>query len=101
MPKPADPQHSDTLMRLRIRPAEPAIDGVTGAEDRGGLFVGNSVRNQVSSVSIHGHVLSVTALRLAPGAFHIGTKHSATALAPFTASTRGLNPCRADAITYL
>ena len=33
VPKPANTEHGHALMRLRIGPAEPAIDGVTGAED--------------------------------------------------------------------
>src|SRR6267378_7970000 len=100
MPKPADPEHGHALMRLGIGPAEPAIDGVTGAEDRGRLLVGNLVWNQVGGVGIHQHVLGVTALYIEPRALQIGTKHPAAALAPFAAPARGLNPCRAHAISY-
>src|SRR6202140_5726764 len=87
-------------MRLGIGPAEPAIDGVTGAKDRGSLLIGNLVRNQVGGVGIHQHVLGVTALYIDPRALQIGTKHPAATLAPFAAPTRGLNPCGAHAIPY-
>jgi hypothetical protein len=39
VPKAADSKHGHALMRLGIGPAQPAIDCVTGAEDRGCLFV--------------------------------------------------------------
>ena len=45
-PSPPIPEHSYALMRLGIGPAESAIDGVTGTEDRGRLLIGNRVRNQ-------------------------------------------------------
>src|ERR1700686_3245544 len=79
-------------MRLGIGPAEPAIDGVTGAEDRGRLLIGNLVRNQVGGVGIHQHILGVTALYIDPRALQIRTEHPAAALAPFAAPARGLNP---------
>src|SRR5580700_7945587 len=88
-------------MRLWVGPAEPAIDGVTGAEDRGRLLIGNLVRNQVGSVGIHQHVLGVTALYIDPRALHIGTEHPAATLAPFAAAAGGLNPCGADAVADL
>src|ERR1700674_5346402 len=88
-------------MRLGIGPPEPAIDGVTGAEDRGRLFIGNLVWNQVGGVGIHQHVLGVTALYIDPRALQIGTEHPAAALAPFAASARGLNPCGAHTVAYL
>src|ERR1700681_1507685 len=88
-------------MGLGIGPAEPAKDGVTGAEDRGRLHVGNLVWNQIGGVGIHQHVLRVTALYIDPRALHVGTEHPAAALAPFAASTCGLNPCRAHAVAYL
>src|SRR5262249_41272010 len=93
VPEPADAEHGYALMWLRICPAEAAIDGVPGAEYRGCLLVTNLVGNQVGSVPVHQHVLSVTALRSAPCAFQIGTEHPAAALAPFAASASGLNPC--------
>src|SRR6202171_1135422 len=87
-------------MRLGIGPAESAIDGVTRAEDRGRLLIGNLVWNQVGGVGIHQHVLGVTALYIEPRALQIGTEHPAATLAPFAAPARGLNPCGADAIPY-
>jgi len=66
VPKPADSKYGHALVRLRIGPAEPAINGIPSAKDRCGLLVGNLVGNQVCSVSIHQHVLGVTALRIAP-----------------------------------
>src|SRR5579864_8617906 len=87
-------------MRFGIRPAETAIDRVTGAEDRSRLLIGNLVRNQVGGVGIHRHVLGVSALRLNSCALQIGTEHSAAALAPFAAPTCGLNPCCAHAVAY-
>src|SRR5580704_18666145 len=100
MPKPADPEHGHALMRPGIGPAEPAIDRVTGAEDRGRLLIGNLVRNQVGGVGVHQHVLGVTTLYIEPRALHEGTEHPAAALAPFAAPARGLNPCGAHAIPY-
>src|SRR4029077_2571510 len=88
-------------MRLWVGPAEPAIDGVTGAEDRGRLLIGNLVRNQVGSVGIHQHVLGVTALYVDPRALHIGTEHPSATLAPFAAAAGGLNPCGAHAVADL
>src|SRR5262249_55667364 len=101
VPQPADSKHGNTLMRLRIRPAESAIDSVTGAEDRGSLLEGNFVGNQVGGIGIHWHVFRVTALRITPGAFQIGAEHPAAPLAPFAASARGLNPGRAHAVANL
>src|SRR5437667_3546240 len=101
VPKSTDPEHGHALVRLGIRPAEPAIDRVTGAEDRGCLLVGNLVWNQIGGVGVHRHVLGVSALCIEPRTLQIGTEHSAAALAPFAASARGLNPCGADAIAYL
>ena len=89
------------VMRLRVGPSEPAIDCVTGAEDRGCLLVGNFVRNQIGSVSIHQHILCVASRCVKPCAFQIRAEHPAAALAPFTASTRGLNPCGAHTVAYL
>src|SRR5262249_58607861 len=101
MPKPPDSKYGHALVWLRIGPAEPAINGVPGAEDRCGLLVGNLVRNQVRSVGVHQHVLGVTALRFTPRALQIGAEHPATALAPFAASAGGLNPCVAHSVAYL
>src|SRR5712672_4685095 len=101
MPKPANPEHCHALVRLGIGPAEPAIDGVTGAEDRGRLLIGNLAGNQVSSIGIHQHVLGVTALYIDPRALQIGTEHPAAALAPFAAPARGLDPCGAHTVAYL
>src|ERR1700756_2711886 len=101
MPKPADSKHGHALVRLRIGPAEPAINGIPGAEDRCGLLVGNLVGNQVRSVGVHQHVLGVPALRFAPRALQIGAEHPAPALAPFAASAGGLNPRGAHAVAYL
>src|SRR5690242_6289126 len=98
MPKPAASKYSHSLVRLRIGPAEPAINGIPSAKDRRGLLVGNLAGNQVCSIGVHQHVLGVTTLRLAPRALQIGAEHPAAALAPFAASAGGLNPCRADAI---
>src|SRR5882762_1769847 len=53
VPKAADAEHGHALMRLGIGPAEPAIDRVTGAEDRGCLLIGNFVGNQIGGVGIH------------------------------------------------
>src|SRR6266550_329066 len=99
-PSPPMPSTA-TRTRLGIRPAETAIDRVTGAEDRGCLLLGNFVGNQIGGVGIHWHVLGVTALCLNSCAFQIGTEHSAAALAPFAPPASGLNPCGADAIAYL
>src|SRR6202030_2316567 len=96
-----DPEHGHALMRLGIGPAEPTIHCVTGAEDRGCLLVGNLVGNQIGGVGIHQHILRVTALYIETRALQKGTEHPAIALAPFAASTRGLNPCGAHAVTYL
>src|SRR5207248_5592706 len=82
MTEPADPEDGHALVRLGIGPAEPAIDCVTGAEDRGCLLVGNLVGNQISGISIHQHVLRVTALYIETRALQIRTEHQATALAP-------------------
>src|SRR5262249_56471754 len=101
MPKPPDSKYGHALVWLRIGPAEPAINGVPGAEDRRGLLVGNLVGNQVRSVGVHQHVLGVTSLRFAPRALQIGAEHPAAALAPFAASAGGLNPCGAHAVAYL
>src|SRR2546423_8408718 len=101
MTNPADPEDGHALVRLGIGPAEPTIDCVTGAEDRGCLLIGNLVGNQISGVSIHQHVLRVTALYIETRALQIRTEHPATALAPFAASAGGLNPCGAHAIAYL
>src|SRR5215470_1659696 len=98
MAKPADSEYCHTLVRLRIGPAKPTINGIPGAKDRSGLLVGNLVGNQVSSIGVHRHVFSVTALYVAPRALQIGAEHPAAALAPFAASAGGLNPCRADAV---
>src|SRR5262245_45524334 len=101
VPKPADPKYGYPLVRLRIGPAEPAINGIPGTKDRCGLLVGNLVRNQVRCVGVHQHVLGVTALRITARALQKGTEHPTAALAPFAASAGGLNPCRADAVAYL
>src|SRR6516162_2638579 len=101
VPKPADSKYGHALVRLRIGPAEPAINGIPGAKDRCGLLVGNLVGNQVGSVGVHRHVLGVTALRIAARALQIGAEHPAAALAPFAPSAGGLNPCRADAVADL
>src|SRR5579863_10034482 len=45
--KPADSKDGNALVRLRMRPAEPAIDRVARTEDRRCLLVGNFVGNQV------------------------------------------------------
>src|SRR3984893_5134069 len=47
MPKPADSKYGHALVRLRIGPAEPAINRIPGAKDRCGLLVGNLGGNQV------------------------------------------------------
>src|SRR5437867_3323657 len=88
-------------MRLGIGPAEPAIDGVTGAKDRGRLLIRNLVRNQIGGDGIHQHVLGVTALYTDPRALQIRTEHPAAALAPFAAPARGLNLCGAHTVAYL
>src|SRR5438132_3605468 len=85
VPKSADPEHSNTLMRLGIGPAEPAIDRITSAKDGGCLLIGNLVRNEIGCIGIHQHVLSVSALCLNPCALQIGTEHPAATLAPFAA----------------
>src|ERR1700740_2860200 len=100
-PSPPLPSTGHALVRLRIGPAEPAINRIPGAKDRRGLLVGDLVGNQGSSVGVHRHVLGVTALRISPRAFQIGAEHPAATLAPFAASTGGLNPCRADAVADL
>src|SRR5215468_12082942 len=101
MPKPTDSKYGHALVRLRIGPAEPAINGISGAKDRCSLLVGNLVRNQIRSVCVHQHILGVTALCICPGALQIGTEHPSAALAPFAASAGGLNPRRANAVAYL
>src|ERR1700746_1018659 len=101
MPKPTDAEHGHALVRLRIGPAEPAINGIPSAKDRCGFLVRNLVGNQVGSVGAHQHVLGVPALGIAPSALQKGAEHPAAALAPFAASAGGLNPCRADAVAYL
>src|SRR5262249_51996342 len=101
MPKPPDPEHRYALMWLRIRPAQPAINGVTSGEDRGCVFVRNLVRNQVGGVGIHEHVLGVTALCFARCTLQVRTEHPAAALAPFAAAARGLNPRGSHAVAYL
>src|SRR5262252_4492273 len=101
MPKPPDSKYGHALVRLRIGPAEPAINCISGAKDRCGLLVGNLVGNQVCSVGVHQHVLRVTAWRITPCALQIRAEHPAAALAPFAASAGGLNPCRADAVARL
>jgi hypothetical protein len=88
-------------MRFGIRPAEAAIDRVTGAEDWRGLLERNLVGNEVSGVGVHRHELGVTALRFAACALHIRTEHSAATLAPFAPSAGGLNPCRTHAVANL
>src|SRR5262249_54343735 len=99
--KPADSKYGHALVRLRIGPAEPAINGIPGAKDRRRLLVGNLVGNQVCSVGIHHHVLGMTALRITSRALQIRAEHPAATLAPFAASAGGLDPCRADTVTYL
>src|SRR5262249_45569262 len=101
MPKPADSKYSHAFVRLRIGPAEPAINGITGTKDRRGLLVGNLIGNQVGGVGVHQHILGMTALRISPRALQIRTEHPAAALAPFAPSAGGLNPRRADAVAYL
>src|SRR5215470_13730505 len=101
MHKPADSKYGHALVRLRISPAEPAINGIAGAKDRCGLLVGNLVGNQVRSVGVHQHVLGVTALHITARALQKGAEHPAAALAPFAASAGGLNPCRTHAVAYL
>src|SRR5579864_1528390 len=49
-PKPTDSKYGYALVRLRIGPPEPTINGIPGEEDRCGLLVGHLVRNQVCSV---------------------------------------------------
>src|SRR3989440_11489446 len=88
-------------MWLRIGPAEPAIDRVTSAEDRGRLLIGNLVGNKVGCVGIHQHVLGVSPLCLNSCALQIGTKHSAATLAPFAAPASGLNPGGTHAVADL
>src|SRR5262249_27440441 len=88
-------------MRLGIGPAEPTIDRVTGAEDRGCLLVGNLFWNQIGGIGIHQHVLGVTTLYMKPCALQIWAEHLAAALAPFAAPTRGLNPCGTHAVAHL
>ncbi len=99
--KATDAKHGHAFVRLGIRPAEPAIDRVTGAEDRGCLLVGNPVGNQIGCVGIHQHILGVPALCLNSRALHVWTEHSATTLAPFTAPAGGLNPGGTDTVAYL
>src|SRR5215813_13561196 len=101
MPKPPDSKYGHALVWLRIGPAEPAINGISGAEDGCGLFVGNLVGNQVRSVGVHQHVLGVTALHIAPRTLQIGAEHPAATLATFAASAGGLNPSGANAVAYL
>src|SRR5215469_419426 len=88
-------------MRLGISPAQSAVDRVACAENWRGLLEGNFVGNEIRGVGVHRHVLGVTTLRFAARTFHIRTEHSAAALAPFAASARGLNPCRAHAVANL
>jgi hypothetical protein len=99
--KPADTEHGHALMQLRIRPAQPAIDRVTRAEDGGCLLEGNLVGNEIGCVGIHQHVLGMSALRLNSRALHVGAEHFTSTLAPFAAPTGGLNPRGAHAITHL
>src|SRR6516225_10875134 len=87
-------------MRLRISPAEPAVDCITGAEDRGCLLIGNLVGNEIRCVGLHQHVLGVSALCLDSCALQIGTEHFAAALAPFAAPAGGLNPGGTHAVAY-
>src|SRR5438132_311357 len=101
VPEAADAEHSHALMRLRIGPAEPAIDGITSAKDRRCLLVGNLVGNKVGCVGIHQHVLGVSALCLNPCALQIRTEHFAATLAPFAASASGLNPGGAHTVADL
>src|SRR5215469_10938560 len=101
VPKPTDSKYGHALVRLRIGPAEPAINSISGAKDWCSLLVGNLVRNQIRSVGVHQHVLGVPALCICPGALQIGTEHPSAALAPFAASAGGLNPRRANAVAYL
>src|SRR5256884_5863225 len=88
-------------MWLRIGPAEPAIDRVTSAEDRGRLLIGILVEYRVSCVGIHQHVLGVSPVCLNSCALQIGTKHSAATLAPFAAPASGLNPGGTHAVADL
>src|SRR5947199_9134662 len=101
MPKAADPEHSHALMRLRIGPAEAAIDRITRAKDGGCLLIGNLVRNEISCVVIHQHELGVPALCPIACALQIRTEHFAPTLAPFAATASGLNPGGADAVANL
>src|SRR5438067_1118522 len=101
VPKPAYAEHSDALVRLGIGPAEPAIDRVAHAEDRGCLLIGNLVGNKVGCVGIHQHVLGMSALCLNRCTLQIRTEHSAAALAPFAAPARGLNPSGTHTIADL
>src|SRR5438105_10678812 len=86
VPEAADAEHSHALMRLRIGPAQPAIDGITSAKDGSCLLVGNFVGNEVGGVGIHQHVLGVSALCFNPSTLQIRTEHFAATLAPFAAS---------------
>src|SRR5271156_4317761 len=82
-------------------PTEPAVDRITSAEDRGCLLIGDFVGKKVGCVGIHQHVLGVSALRLNPCAFQIGTEHSSATLAPFAAPASGLNPSGTHTIADL
>src|ERR1700676_2491193 len=101
MPKPANPQHGHTLVRLRIGPAGATIDRVTRTEDRGCLLIGNLVGNKVGCLGIHQHVLGMSALCLNRCTLQIGTEHSAATLAPFAAPAGGLNPSGTPTIADL
>src|SRR5437868_7320810 len=101
VPKSADAEHGHTLMRLRIGPAQPAVDRVTSAEYGRCLLIRNLVGDKISCIGIHQHVLGVSALRLNSCTLEIRTEHSAATLAPFAAPAGGLNPGGADAIAYL
>src|ERR1700722_13662298 len=98
MPESANTQHGDPLMRLRIGPAQATPDGITGAENRRGLFVGDIVGNQEGGFGVHEHVLGVPALKIDTGIFLFATKHFAAALAPFAAPAGSLNPRGANTV---
>src|SRR6476661_4499278 len=101
VPQAANPENGHALVRLRIGPAEPAINRVTSTEDRGCLFIGNIIGNKVSCVGIHRHVVGVSALCLNSSGYQIRTEHSAATLAPFTAPASGLNPSGTHTIADL
>ena len=98
MAEAADADDGDALSRLGIGPAQPRPDGVTGAEDRRRLLVGNSLRQQHRRVGEGQHVLGVTARHLRAGADLFGAEHRPAALAPFAAAAGELDPRHADAV---